>query len=95
MDIKKLPKDISFHIFKYLRQPYLDNIDLPTIVLHKRCVGCDAFIRRFLPGSCAKGCAIQCTDCNRLVCRQCTFFGIPLQESISEKKCLHNNLKLI
>ena len=96
MDIlKKIPTDISSNIFKYMRQPYLDNIDLPTIVLHKRCVRCDVLIRRFLPGSSVKGCAIQCIDCNRLICRKCTFFGI-IQESIPvEKICLHNNLKLI
>jgi len=94
MDIlKKIPKDISSNIFKYMRQPYLDNIDLHTIVLHKRCVGCDTLIGRNLPGSGVKRRAIQCTDCNRLVCKKCTFFGIPINQH--EKKCLHNNLKLI
>jgi len=94
MDILKiLPKDISGSLFKYMRQPYLDTVDLHNIVLQKRCVGCDTLIRRHIPGSNVKGVVFQCQSCHRLVCRNCIFFGMP-QQPIS-RTCQHNGLKMI
>ena len=97
MDIfKKLPKDISCTIFKYMRQPYLDNIDLHNIVLQKRCVGCNLLIRRHLPGTTSRGIVFECHSCHRLLCKDCVFFGISTQDSISNKHtCEHNGVKLI
>ena len=93
MDIlKKLPKDISGSLFKYMRQPYLETIDLHNLVLQKRCVGCGKLIRRHLPGNDVKRVAFQCQHCDRLLCRKCIFFGI----SISiQHTCGHNCLKMI
>ena len=94
MDIlSNSPKEISCKISKYMRQPYLDNIDLHTIVLHKRCVGCNKLIIR---NSDVKNISFKCQNCNRLLCKQCVFFGIPPQEPIDHKqKCGHHGLKLI
>lgn len=96
MDIlKKLPQDISISIFRFMRQPYLDNIDLHDIVLQKHCVGCNKRIRTHLPGIDAKGIAFQCQGCNRLLCRKCIFDGIPNTQETTTQTCKHIGIKMI